>query len=98
MKLGVGATMQHPGPAMVYMSKAPGKAEAYEGDGDWFKIFEQSICNPSGDFLKDAWCTWEKNKIEFTVPAGTPDGEYLIRSEHVGIHGAQGGEAEFFYA
>ena len=98
MKLAVGATMQHPGPAMVYMSKAPGTAQAYEGDGDWFKIFEESVCNPSGDFLKDAWCTWDKNQIEFTVPAGTPDGEYLIRSEHVGIHGAHGGEAEFYYA
>ncbi|KAF9697059.1 hypothetical protein EKO04_004592 [Ascochyta lentis] len=98
MKLAVGATFQHPGPAIVYMSKAPSTAQTYEGDGDWFKIFEGSICNPSGDFGKDAWCTWDKNQIEFTVPAGTPDGEYLIRSEHIGVHGAHDGQAEFYYS
>ncbi|KNG52447.1 putative endoglucanase [Stemphylium lycopersici] len=98
MKLGVGATMKHPGPAFVYMSKAPGAANEYQGDGEWFKIFEEAVCDPSADFLGTAWCTWDKDRIEFTVPEGTPDGEYLIRSEHVGIHGAHGGEAEFYYA
>lgn len=98
MKLAVGATMQHPGPALVYMSKAPTTAQAYEGDGDWFKIFEESTCNPSGDFGKDAWCTWDKDNVSFQIPAGTPDGEYLIRAEHIGVHGAHDGQAEFYYS
>jgi hypothetical protein len=34
-KLAVGATMQHPGPALVYISRALASAQAYEGDGDW---------------------------------------------------------------
>ncbi|KAM0326587.1 hypothetical protein ACHAQA_006456 [Verticillium albo-atrum] len=97
VKLAVGATMQHPGPAIVYMSKAPTTAKLYEGDGEWFKIFEESVCNTSGDFTKDAWCTWDKDTIEFTIPKDTPDGEYLIRPEHIGVHGAHVGQAEFYY-
>jgi hypothetical protein len=96
--LAYGATMQHPGPATVYMSKAPGTAQAYEGDGDWFKIAQTGICNQQADFLKEAWCTWDKGTIDFTIPEGTPDGEYLIRPEHIGLHGAHGGQAEFYYA
>ncbi|KAH7244543.1 putative endoglucanase [Fusarium redolens] len=96
MKLAVGATMQHPGPALVYMSKAPTTADAYEGDGEWFKIFEESVCNKDGDFTRDAWCTWDKDRIEFTIPADLPDGEYLIRPEHIGVHGAHVGQAEFY--
>jgi hypothetical protein len=42
-KLAVGATMQHPGPALMYISKAPTTAQAYEGDGEWFKVFEESV-------------------------------------------------------
>ncbi|KAG9258909.1 glycosyl hydrolase family 61-domain-containing protein [Emericellopsis atlantica] len=98
MKLGVQATMQHPGPAQVYMSKAPSTAQEYEGDGDWFMIFQEGVCNPDADFTKDAWCTWDKDRIEFTIPSDLPDGEYLIRAEHIGLHGAHVGEAEFYYA
>jgi hypothetical protein len=83
-KLAVGATMQHPGPALVYMSKAPTTAQAYEGEGDWFKVFEEGVCNTSGDFTTDAWCTWDRDVIEFTIPSDLPDGEYLIRPEHIG--------------
>ncbi|KAI4630165.1 hypothetical protein J4E80_001098 [Alternaria sp. BMP 0032] len=98
MKLAYGATMKHPGPAFVYMSKAPSSVKEYEGDGEWFKIFESGLCHPDKDILGDAWCTWDSNKIEFTVPAEVPEGEYLIRSEHVGLHGAHDGQAEFYYA
>ena len=78
MKLAVGATMQHPGPALVYMSKAPTTAKTYEGDGDWFKIFEESVCDKSADFTRNAWCTWDKDTIEFTIPADTPDGGMIV--------------------
>jgi len=30
--------MHHEGPGQVYMSKAPGALEDYEGDGEWFKV------------------------------------------------------------
>lgn len=97
VKVAVDGVIQHPGPALVWMSKAPTTAQAYKGDSEWFKIFENSVCDKNGDFTKDAWCTWGKDRIEFTVPADLPDGEYLIRPEHVGIHGAHVGQAEFYY-
>ncbi|EAW13459.1 lytic polysaccharide monooxygenase auxiliary activity family 9 protein [Aspergillus clavatus NRRL 1] len=96
MKLAVGATFQHPGPGLVYMSKAPSAAKAYQGDNEWFKIHEESVCNKNADFTRDAWCTWGKDRIEFTIPADLPDGEYLIRPEHIGVHGAHVGQAEFY--
>ncbi|KAL4999766.1 hypothetical protein BDV10DRAFT_49432 [Aspergillus recurvatus] len=55
MKLGVGATMQHPGPGLVYMSRAPGAANQYEGDGDRFKIHEEGICDTSKDIKARAF-------------------------------------------
>lgn len=97
MKLGVGATMKHPGPAFVWMSKAPTTAQAYEGEGGWFKVFQEGICDKSKDILGTAWCTWDKDRIEFTVPRDLADGEYLVRPEHIGIHGAHDGQAEFYY-
>jgi hypothetical protein len=97
MTLGVGAKMEHPGPGQVYMSKAPTTAGAYDGSGDWFKIHQETICNPSGDIKKEAWCTWSKDRISFKIPQGIPDGDYLIRSEHIGLHGAHAGQAEFYY-
>ena len=30
--------LYHTGPAQVFLSKAPGALEDYEGDGEWFKI------------------------------------------------------------
>lgn len=72
------------GPAMVYMSRAPGdNVRAYDGSGDWFKIFQEGVCN-NGDFTGPAWCTWDRNWIGARIPTGTPNGEYLIRVEHIG--------------
>lgn len=67
------------------MSRAPGDdVKAYDGSGDWFKIFEEGVCNQGADFTTDAWCTWGRDSISATIPADTPDGEYLIRAEHIG--------------
>ena len=97
MKLAVGATFQHPGPRIVYMSKAPSTAQTYEGDGDWFKIYQDGLCDKS-DIKTTAWCSWGENTVEFSIPDATPDGEYLVRAEHVGVHGAHDGQAEFYYS
>lgn len=98
LKLAVNAHIQHPGPSLVYMSKAPNGVKNYQGDGDWFKIFEDSVCNKNADFTREAWCSYNKDRVEFTIPADTPDGEYLIRPEHIGVHGAHAGQAEFYYS
>lgn len=96
-----GTGMAHPGPAQVYMSKAPsGDVKSYAGDGDWFKIAQSLICTPgSAESLKtNAWCSYGDDSIAFTVPSDIGAGEYLARVEHIGLHGAHGGEAEFYYA
>ncbi|KAH8666140.1 glycosyl hydrolase family 61-domain-containing protein [Ilyonectria robusta] len=99
MKLFYDGSIAHPGPGQVYMSKAPtGNVQEYEGDGDWFKIWEKTLCDESGDLTKTAWCAYGMSQFEFEIPADTPAGEYLVRAEHVGLHGAQNNEAEFFYS
>jgi hypothetical protein len=82
----------------LVMSKAPtGNVKEYEGDGEWFKIWEKTLCNENGDLTKDAWCAWGMSEFEFQIPKDTPAGEYLVRAEHIGLHGAQANEAEFYY-
>jgi hypothetical protein len=99
MVLAYGAKMEHPGPAQVYMSKAPGSVSTYEGDGDWFKILDETVCGSTADGLQDTdWCTWGKDRLSFTIPEQTPPGEYLIRAEHLGLHRAHVGETEFYYS
>ncbi|VUC35589.1 unnamed protein product [Clonostachys rosea] len=97
VQLGVSATMQHPGPGLVYMSRAPDdNVKAYDGSGDWFKIFEEGVCSQSADFTKDAWCTYDRNWLAATIPADTPSGEYLVRFEHIGIHRSHVNQPEHY--
>jgi hypothetical protein len=35
--------------------------------------------------------------VQFTIPRDTPSGQYLVRVEHIAIHGAQSGDTEFYY-
>lgn len=77
-KLSFNEFIEHPGPAFVYMSKATGDVSSYGGDGDWFKAYESGIVTGDGTTDTD-WGTWQKDRIEFVIPEGTPDGEYLVR-------------------
>jgi hypothetical protein len=94
-KLWFNEFIEHPGPGFVYMSKAPSDVASYDGSGDWFKVFESGLCgsNPSVD---TDWCTWQKDRIEFTIPQNIPPGEYLVRVEHIGIHEGHVGKAQFY--
>jgi len=89
--------IEHPGPGFVYMSRAPdgvGVAN-YDGSGDWFKAYETGLCNgaPNNDA---AWCSWQKDRLEYTIPAKTPPGEYLVRVEHIGLHEGHVNRAQFY--
>lgn len=95
-KLAVGAKMGHPGPSSVYMSKAPTTVDKYQGDGGWFKVYEDGVCDKTKDFTRNAWCSYDKDIIEFQLSKDTPDGDYLVRVEHIGLHQAHFGEAEFY--
>lgn len=91
--------MQHPGPTQVYMSAAPGSVKQYDGSGDWFKVYQSTVCRNRGaeGFLNDNWCSWDENNISFDMPS-VPNGEYLVRVEHIALHGAHDNNAEFYYA
>ncbi|KAF4973964.1 hypothetical protein FZEAL_9071 [Fusarium zealandicum] len=91
----------HPGPLAVYMSKAPEGTEGsdYLGNGDWFKVYELSTSDISEEGLQ--WATYINNQgihnFTFTLPDELPSGTYLMRAEHVGLHGAgQKGGAQFY--
>lgn len=85
----------HPGPGFVYMSKAPDSVSTYDGSGEWFKVYETGLCgtNPGND---GSWCSYYKDRLNFTIPAKTPPGEYLVRFEHIGLHEAFKNRTQFF--
>ncbi|KAH6959740.1 glycosyl hydrolase family 61-domain-containing protein [Ilyonectria sp. MPI-CAGE-AT-0026] len=91
MQQAYGATgTQHPGPSQFYISPADG-VTSYGGTGSWYKVHQSLLCT-SGDaesLRSTAWCTWNEDHVWFT---------YLVRGEHIALHGAHGGEAEFYYA
>ncbi|KAK6432494.1 hypothetical protein LTR95_011337 [Oleoguttula sp. CCFEE 5521] len=95
-KLSFNEFIEHPGPAFVYMSKAAGgDVSAYGGDRDWFKASESGIVTGDGTTDTD-WASWQKDRIEFTIPEDVPIGEYLVRPEHIGLHEAHVGKAQFY--
>ncbi|KAF2224797.1 glycoside hydrolase [Elsinoe ampelina] len=97
VKLAVGAKMQHPGPSLAYMSRAPNdNVKTYDGSGNWFKIYQQGICNAGGDFTMGAWCSYNKDTISATIPKNTPNGEYLVRFEHIGVHRSHVNQPEHY--
>ncbi|KAL4778692.1 glycoside hydrolase [Aspergillus varians] len=87
--------ISHPGPLLAYMAKAPGDAADFDGSGDvWFKIYEDGPTVHDDGF---SWPTDGATTVEFTVPESLPDGDYLIRVEHIALHsaGSEGG-AQFY--
>jgi hypothetical protein len=61
--------LYHPGPATAWLSKAPGKLDEYEGDGEWFKILsvvgrtEQSVVPDDDYYWKQQWGTYEARSV-----------------------------------
>ncbi|KAH7140415.1 glycosyl hydrolase family 61-domain-containing protein [Dactylonectria estremocensis] len=94
-----GTGMLHPGPTQVYISAAD-DATTYDGSGDWYKVHQSLICTAGNaeSLRSTAWCSYGEDRVWFTVPSTIPNGQYLVRGEHIALHGAHGGEAEFYYA
>ncbi|KAK1146758.1 hypothetical protein N8T08_002519 [Aspergillus melleus] len=82
----------HPGPLAVYMSRAPDgtKANAYKGDGDWFKAY--ALTTRGVDESGIHWGNYPDGiairNFTFTLPKDLPSGDYLMRAEHIGLHDA----------
>jgi hypothetical protein len=79
----------HPGPLFAYLSKAPSSAASYDGSGPWFKIFELGVKNFGDDKRALVWQSDGLKKVEFKIPKAISNGEYLLRLEHIALHGAQ---------
>ncbi|KAE8379055.1 glycosyl hydrolase family 61-domain-containing protein [Aspergillus bertholletiae] len=91
-----GALISHPGPMQVYMSKAPGDVREYDGSGDWFKIWELGPTSFGSDGIE--WGVTNKANFTFTLPKEVPAGQYLVRIEHIALHGAgEFGGAELYF-
>jgi hypothetical protein len=88
--------IEHPGPGFVYISKAPGAVADYDGSGDWVKVMENGLCNPSSPGNDGSWCSWQKDRLEWTIQKNIPAGEYLVRVEHIGLHEGHVGKAQFY--
>lgn len=87
----------HPGPMTIHMSRAPGDVQSYAGDGEWFKVYEDVICGPQNPLQDTDWCSWDQAVVEFQLPQSTPAGQYLVRVEHIALHGAESGDTEFYF-
>ncbi|EAQ85366.1 hypothetical protein CHGG_09380 [Chaetomium globosum CBS 148.51] len=80
LRLAAGAAFQHPGPGLVYLSRAPNdNVKAYDGSGNWFKIYEEGV-----------------NYLAARIPKDTPNGEYLARFEHIGVHRSHVNQPEHY--
>ncbi|TGJ88734.1 hypothetical protein E0Z10_g40 [Xylaria hypoxylon] len=73
---------------LYYMSKAPSTAAAYDGSGDWFKIFDWApkFCQWTSamDYVK--LLTEILDTYSGTIPKCIPAGEYLLRIQSLAIH------------
>ncbi|KAH7131614.1 glycosyl hydrolase family 61-domain-containing protein [Dactylonectria estremocensis] len=97
----INSEIGHPGPLAVYMSKAPTgtDANAYEGDGDWFKVYSLTTSDITDAGLQ--WATYVNNagihNFTFALPEDLAPGDYLMRAEHIGLHAAgSAGGAQFY--
>lgn len=81
------ASVTHPGPLSFWMAKAPAgeTAATMTGEGAvWFKIYQD---HPTiGASL--VWPSQGKSVLDVTIPKCIPDGDYLLRVEHIGLHSA----------
>ena len=81
----------HYGPVTVYMTKVSDAATA-DGSTGWFKIFQDGWASKGSVGDNDAWGTKDLNaccgKMDVKIPAGLPDGDYLLRAEVIALHTA----------
>jgi hypothetical protein len=95
-KLFFNELIEHPGPGFVYVSKAPGSVASYDGSGDWTKVMQSGLKNPSTPGVDTAWESWQQDRLEWKIPTQIPSGEYLVRVEHIGLHEGHVGKAQFY--
>lgn len=56
---------------------------------------ETALCGSSPG-VDNNWCSWQKDRLEWTIQKNIPPGEYLVRVEHIGLHEGHVGKAQFY--
>ncbi|KAI5788982.1 family 61 glycoside hydrolase [Peziza echinospora] len=74
----------HIGPTIAYISKAPSLAANYDGSGTWTKIYQVPPVFSGGQMT---WPSDNKSQFTFKLPQSLAPGEYLLRIEHIALHG-----------
>ncbi|KAH7078717.1 glycosyl hydrolase family 61-domain-containing protein [Paraphoma chrysanthemicola] len=88
----------HPGPLTAYMSKSTvANVSTYEGEGDWFKIYEMGVKTYPNYTVSMTWHSDGWKSFSFVIPKDIENGQYLLRAEHIAVHGAGTvGGAQFY--
>ncbi|KAI5780297.1 family 61 glycoside hydrolase [Peziza echinospora] len=86
--------VSHPGPFNIYMAKAPSTVKTYDGSGaNWFRVWDKGATITTNAITFDV----TSQRWTFTIPKSLPNGEYLVRIEHIALHGASTfGGAQFY--
>jgi hypothetical protein len=66
-----------------------------EGHKQQESTSQSALCGSAAN-VDGNWCTYNKDRIEYTIPAKTPPGEYLVRVEHIGLHEEHKNRAQFY--
>ncbi|KAE9972381.1 hypothetical protein BLS_004051 [Venturia inaequalis] len=78
----------HPGPLQFYMAQAPAgqNLSSWNGTGNvWFKIAGDS---PKANASGLTWPQQLATEVSVKIPASLPTGNFLLRAEHIALHGA----------
>jgi len=75
-------TLYHPGPAAIYLGKAPSTAANWDGSGaNWFKIAEWGAAFNPFTFTDE-----NASQLTTTIPANTPAGEVSLQKLSHELH------------
>ncbi|KAH3910591.1 hypothetical protein HBH56_143660 [Parastagonospora nodorum] len=91
--------VNHPGPTQYYLAKVPAGADVKTWDGSGAVWFRFSTTKPSVNAQKQmSWPGQNEYKTpNTTIPVTVPDGDYLLRVEHIALHMAmQANKAQFY--
>ncbi|OAK99825.1 glycoside hydrolase family 61 protein [Phaeosphaeriaceae sp. SRC1lsM3a] len=91
--------VNHPGPTQYYLAKVPAGKDVKSWDGSGAVWFRFSTTKPSVDQAKQmSWPGQNEYKTpNTTIPLATPEGDYLLRVEHIALHMAmQANKAQFY--
>ena len=74
---------------MAYLSAVPDASTA-DGSSSWFKVYQNSWSSAGSVGDADNWGVKDMNaccgRVDVTIPADLPSGDYLLRAEVIALH------------